>query len=243
MCVSRDGSARLLAGALPNDDGLNLRDYRELVLQQSYPGAAIDYAPVRDNWFVLSGMRDGMMFYERVTFTCGGRRINSWALLYPDAERRRYDRVVEQVARSYRAGEGSCGSRYSNSVCGTRPICAVLAPLKVICRSTPDFQGRRIVIYAVGWQRRPAFMTNLSRATFVSDDRGGSGRQKPPCCGGSLPDRGVDGGAVGAPMARAGRHGAAAPGGDKRSERIEAHADPWAVAEGATSRCRRSHHL
>ena len=107
--VSRDGNARLLAGALPNADGMNLRDYRSLVLQQSYPGAAIDYAPMRDNWFVLSGIRDGVMFYERVTFTCGGRRINSWAMLYPAAERRLYDRIVEQVARSYRAGEDNCG--------------------------------------------------------------------------------------------------------------------------------------
>jgi len=107
--LSRDGNARLLAGALPNADGMNLRDYRSLVLQQSYPGAAIDYAPMRDNWFVLSGIRDGVMFYERVTFTCGGRRINSWAMLYPAAERRLYDRIVEQVARSYRAGESNCG--------------------------------------------------------------------------------------------------------------------------------------
>jgi hypothetical protein len=64
---------------------------------------------VRDTWFVLSGARDGTIFYERVTFTCGGRVINSWALLYPQAERRRYDRVVEQVARSYGAGAGNCG--------------------------------------------------------------------------------------------------------------------------------------
>src|SRR4029450_5110093 len=91
--LSRAGNARLLAGALPNADGMSLRDYRALVLQQSYPGAAIDYAPVRDNWFVLSGTRDGTMFYERVTFTGGGRRINSWAMLYPVAERRLYDRI------------------------------------------------------------------------------------------------------------------------------------------------------
>jgi hypothetical protein len=107
--VSRDGAARLLAGALPNADGMTLRDYRSLVLQQSYPDAVIDYAPMRGNWFVLSGIRDGVMFYERVTFTCGGRRINSWAMVYPTAERRFYDRIVEQVARSYRAGQGNCG--------------------------------------------------------------------------------------------------------------------------------------
>jgi hypothetical protein len=98
--VSRDGNARLLAGALPNADGVNLRDYRALVLQQSYQGADIDYAPLGATWFVLSGTRDGVMFYERVTFTCGGRLINSWAMLYPAAERRIWDRIVEQVARS-----------------------------------------------------------------------------------------------------------------------------------------------
>ena len=107
--VSRDGSARLLAGGLANDEGLSLSQYRELVLRQSYEGAAVDYAPLRQNWFVLSGTRDGMIFYERVTFTCGGRVINSWALLYPQAERRRYDRVVELVSRSYRPGSGNCG--------------------------------------------------------------------------------------------------------------------------------------
>jgi hypothetical protein len=107
--VSPDGSARLLAGGLPNDQGLSLRQYRDFVLQESYAGADIDYAPVRDTWFVLSGIRDGTVFYERVTFTCGGKAINSWALLYPAAERRRYDRVVEQVARSYRPGNANCG--------------------------------------------------------------------------------------------------------------------------------------
>ena len=107
--VSHDGNARLLAGALPNADGMNLRDYRELLLKQSYPGAELDYAPVRDTWFVLSGTREGTMFYERVTFTCGGRLINSWAMLYPVEERQVYDRVLEKVARTYRAGERNCG--------------------------------------------------------------------------------------------------------------------------------------
>jgi len=107
--VSHDGNARLLAGALLNDEGMSLRDYRDFVLKQSYPGAAVDYAPLRDTWFVVSGIREGMMFYERVTFTCGGRLINSWAMLYPAAERRVYDRIVERVAKSYRAGERNCG--------------------------------------------------------------------------------------------------------------------------------------
>ena len=107
--ISHDGHARLLAGALPNAEGMGLAQYRDFVIRESYRGADIAYAPVRDTWFVLSGTRDGTIFYERVTFTCGGRLINSWAILYPAAERKRYDRVVERVARSYRPGESSCG--------------------------------------------------------------------------------------------------------------------------------------
>lgn len=108
MFVSRDGNARLAAGALRNFDGKGLRDYREFLLNASYPGAQIDYAPVRDNWFVLSGTRGNTMFYERVTFTCGGSKINSWAMQYPVAERQIYDRIVEQVHRSYRISEEKC---------------------------------------------------------------------------------------------------------------------------------------
>jgi hypothetical protein len=107
--VSHDGNSRLLAGALPNPDNLSLRDYRDFILQNSYAGAAVDYSPMRENWFVVSGVRDGVTFYERVTFACGGRLIKSWAMVYPEAEKRVYDRIVEQVARSYRAGEANCG--------------------------------------------------------------------------------------------------------------------------------------
>jgi hypothetical protein len=106
--VSHDGNAKLLAGALANADAMSLGEYRQFLLKASYPGAEIDYAPMRDNWFVLSGTRDGTIFYERVTFTCGGRRINSWAMLYPVAERAIYDRIVEEVARTYRAGTTNC---------------------------------------------------------------------------------------------------------------------------------------
>jgi len=109
MWISRDGNARMYAAAVPNADRMSLRDYRALILKQNYPGAELDYAPVRKTWFVVSGTRDDVMFYERVTFTCGGRLINRWAMLYPVAERDHYDRIVEQVAKDYRAGRRNCG--------------------------------------------------------------------------------------------------------------------------------------
>lgn len=107
LMVSRDGQAQLLMGAFPNEENYTLEQYRTYLLEGNYRDARIDYAPVRQRWFVLSGTRGDTVFYERVTFTCGGRLINSWALLYPQAEQKRFDRLVERIARTYSAGAGA----------------------------------------------------------------------------------------------------------------------------------------
>ena len=110
VLVSKDGKAKLLVGAFENADGNSLEEYRQFLINEQYAGAAIDYAPVKGRWFVLSGTRNGEMFYQRVSFTCGGKLINSWAMLYPTAERKTYDRVVTAVARSYQPGAGRSGA-------------------------------------------------------------------------------------------------------------------------------------
>lgn len=110
VLVSKDGKAKLLVGAFDNAEQNSLADYRQFLLDEQYPGADVDYAPVRQRWFVLSGTRNGEIFYQRVSFTCGGKLINSWAMLYPEAERKLYDRVVEAVARTYSPGAGRTGA-------------------------------------------------------------------------------------------------------------------------------------
>jgi len=110
VLVSKDGRAKLLVGAFPNEQNNTLNEYRRFLLDEQYAGASIDYAPTHQRWFVLSGTKDGQMFYQRVSFTCGGKLINSWAMLYPEAERKIYDRVVEAVARTYTPGAGRTGA-------------------------------------------------------------------------------------------------------------------------------------
>jgi len=113
VLYSPDGKAQLLVGAFANAEQMSLRAYREYLLEESYAGAEIDYAPMRHNWFVLSGTIGDREFYERVSFTCGGRLINSWAMIYPRApraENRFYDRVVEAIARTYTPGAGRSGN-------------------------------------------------------------------------------------------------------------------------------------
>jgi hypothetical protein len=107
---SRDGKAQLLVGAFANDDATTLAEYRDYLMQENYAGAEIDYAPVRGKWFVLSGTMGDREFYERVSFTCDGRLINSWAMVYPKAERRLYNRVVDAVSRTYSPGAGRSGN-------------------------------------------------------------------------------------------------------------------------------------
>jgi hypothetical protein len=56
----------------------------------------------------LSGEGNGKTFYEKVIFSCNGRVINSFAMIYPTAQSVLFDRVVEGVEKSFRAGLGSC---------------------------------------------------------------------------------------------------------------------------------------
>jgi hypothetical protein len=109
ILVSRDGKAWLLVAAFENEGQASLRDYRNQLLEENYPGADLDYAPVKSSSFILSGTKGDTHFYYKVSFTCGGRLINSWALIYPLSERRFYDRVVEAVARTYTPGAGRTG--------------------------------------------------------------------------------------------------------------------------------------
>jgi hypothetical protein len=108
---SRDGKVRLRAYSGANGENRSLAAYRSARLEQGYAGARLDYAPVRRNWFVLSGTRNDEMFYERITFTCNGKAVHGWTVVYPLAERSVYDRVVEEIHRSYKYAELSdhCG--------------------------------------------------------------------------------------------------------------------------------------
>ncbi len=109
--VSRDGKARLLVGTIANFDGKSLGAYREFLLREAYPGAQVTYAPVRDTWFVVSGIRGDMAFYQRVNFVCGGRAINSWTVHFPVAEKPTYAPIIDRIHKDYRLGDGNCAQR------------------------------------------------------------------------------------------------------------------------------------
>ena len=107
--TSNDGAARLLATATANETNETIESYKEFVLRETYAGAEVGYAPIKNNWFVLSGRKGDMIFYERITFVCGGKFIYGWQMNYPVGQRRKYDAIVEAVHRSYKPGRGEGG--------------------------------------------------------------------------------------------------------------------------------------
>ena len=102
--ATTDGQAKLLVGALPNKARQSVASYQDYVQRNSYAGFAIDYRPLGSNWFVLSGDGNGQTVYEKVMFSCDERLINSFALIYPTADKRRFDAIVEGIQATFRPG-------------------------------------------------------------------------------------------------------------------------------------------
>ena len=86
MLYSRDGHAQLLVGAFLNDDATTIEDYRRFVIEDHYAGADIGYAPVRGNWFVVSGSSATASSTSASALPAAAGLINSWAMIYPKAE-------------------------------------------------------------------------------------------------------------------------------------------------------------
>lgn len=108
LFTTADGSAKLLIGAFENAERHSPASYQRYIARESYPGLRADYAPVGAGWTVLSGTRGDMMIYEKVILSCSGQVINSFALVYPIAERGLYDPIVEAIEDSFRPGTVGC---------------------------------------------------------------------------------------------------------------------------------------
>ena len=112
LFVSRDGQARLLVTAGFNGKRLSTASYRQAVLEETYQGASVTYAPLRKTWFVLAGDKGEEGFYERATLACDGRIIHRWRVTYPANERETYSKIIERIHLGYKHVRGTgphCG--------------------------------------------------------------------------------------------------------------------------------------
>jgi hypothetical protein len=99
---STDGRAYLQVAAFENVELTSPAQLMRRMESETYGNARITFRRFEDRFFILSGNRAGLEFYERVSFACSGRLISVWAMSYPVSERPLYDRIVEAIARSFR---------------------------------------------------------------------------------------------------------------------------------------------
>jgi curved DNA-binding protein CbpA len=104
--VSRDGRAVLRIVAAENTAGIALADLRRALMKGRYAGATFDSAPRRRHWFALSGTRGDEVFLERITYSCDGRSMHGWQMMYPATQRGTYDELARLVLRNHPHGNG-----------------------------------------------------------------------------------------------------------------------------------------
>jgi hypothetical protein len=100
--LSRDGQAKLKVFAAYNTDNVGITEYRAAIMRDFVGYDHMVYGPMGQSWFVLSGLRDGSIFYQKVIFTCEGHVINAFALTYPKEQKRDYDDIVTGIEKSFR---------------------------------------------------------------------------------------------------------------------------------------------
>jgi hypothetical protein len=101
---SRDGSAKFVAGSWRNDREETPAEFKQTLTEKGQLYADVTYAPKGRNWFVLSGYRGSDIYYEKIMFSCGRNLVSVFAISYPQADRRRYDPIVERMEDEFSPG-------------------------------------------------------------------------------------------------------------------------------------------
>lgn len=107
--VSKDEKSKLLVGAWNNEAGRTPEAFKRWLIDNAGGYDEVTYRPRGRSWFVLSGYRGDQIYYEKVMFSCGGKVVNAFAMVYPLSERGLYDPVVERMEDEFRPGSG-CGN-------------------------------------------------------------------------------------------------------------------------------------
>jgi hypothetical protein len=102
---SPQGDATLTTHQIPATRS-NLRgDVNRIAFQN---GEQITYLRREPTWVVVSGYRDGRIFYRKSNLACGGTRWNQVELVYPKERKRSLDGAVTRIAHGMTQYGGDC---------------------------------------------------------------------------------------------------------------------------------------
>jgi len=152
LFTAKEGDARLLVGALINDSGYSPASYQQYVSRHSYRDYHITYQRSGSSWFVLSGEGRGRTFYEKVMFSCEGRLINSFAMIYSSDQRDVFDPMVERMGNTFRPGRdcerAGLSSAPRNTAAGApaRPTPRVEKEHSALANRIARARGRNVIV-------------------------------------------------------------------------------------------------
>jgi len=104
--ASPDGSARIRFGHEARQSGDPQADAKRFVYK---PGEQITYQQGGATWFVVSGYREGEIFYRKGNLACRGSRWNLIEFRYPRDAKQKMDAAVTVVAHNMGAYRNDCG--------------------------------------------------------------------------------------------------------------------------------------
>ena len=105
--VSPDGRARLTLGRSRADREDPRREMDDIAHR---PGGVITYQRRGRSWIVVSGYRQGEIFYRRANLACGGTRWHTIEMRYPRDDKRRMDADVTAISHRLTQYGDACPS-------------------------------------------------------------------------------------------------------------------------------------
>jgi len=102
--VSDDGRAKLMYGAWDKEAGATPASLKRWMIENAGGAQDLTYEPEGRNWFVVSGYKDDLIYYEKVMFSCDRQLVSIFAIAYPKAERATYDPAVERMENVFQPG-------------------------------------------------------------------------------------------------------------------------------------------
>jgi hypothetical protein len=110
--ISQDGRAKMLVYGRNNaypvfDDGLigySLKELYDLQVKgenSQVKKRVVSYKTLGSNWFVVSGVEDGKIFYTK-TFVRNRQEIITFYFEYPQGQKNVYDKMTEVMVRSFK---------------------------------------------------------------------------------------------------------------------------------------------
>lgn len=104
--LAADGKAKIVVYGTINDERFTPTQYRSTILKEFAGYNEMDYSPRGKTWFVLSGYRGDMIYYQKVMFSCADRVINALSVTFPRAEKKFYEGLIEVMEDRFKPGVG-----------------------------------------------------------------------------------------------------------------------------------------